>query len=207
MVTTRERILASAIEELDANGTTGLRLKRVASGADVAASYIEHLFGNRDGLIQAACAERSLGLLAELDRSIPAIDDLRPGADGSDLLASFATLLEQIFSTLRRSDRLDLVESIAVARHNPEHAAELANAFAAVNDRLFALGDELREQGLFAPGVSTAGFVRFIYSLLFGEVICDFDPRLEMDRGEWLQIVLQATCGLVAAVPGESSPS
>jgi len=60
----RERILEATIALIEANGEAGLRLEQVAENAAVAKRSIYHFFGDREGLIVAAQAERIINMMA-----------------------------------------------------------------------------------------------------------------------------------------------
>lgn len=60
----RERILEATIALIEANGEAGLRLEQVAETAAVAKRSIYHFFGDREGLIVAAQADRIVKMMA-----------------------------------------------------------------------------------------------------------------------------------------------
>lgn len=52
---TRQRLLAAAISVLETEGEQAIRVRDVAAAAGVTYSAVEHHFGGREGLIEAAC--------------------------------------------------------------------------------------------------------------------------------------------------------
>ena len=56
--TSRDRILEAAIELIDTEGESGVKVDRIAEVAQVAKPSLYHYFGDREGLIVAAQAER-----------------------------------------------------------------------------------------------------------------------------------------------------
>lgn len=55
---TRERLLQATIEVIDAEGVKGVRIRDIASAAGVREPSVYHFFGSREGLVEAALAER-----------------------------------------------------------------------------------------------------------------------------------------------------
>jgi len=191
----RDRILAAAVDDLNHYGLTGLRLQRVALMAEVSPPLINQIFGGRQGLVVAASAERSRILIAQLAELVPGA--VSENVTDAQLYGSFRSLLEESLDPIRRLDRYNLLESIAISRHDAELSAAISAAVLAANDRLIAFGEAFSERGLLADGISAAGFARFIYSILFGEVMCEFDDRLLVSNDEWMAILTHSSRGVV----------
>ena len=179
----RDRILAAAVDDLNHYGLTGLRLQRVALMAEVSPPLINQIFGGRQGLVVAASAERSRILIAQLA-------ELVPGAVNEDVT-------DESLDPIRRLDRYNLLASVAISRHDAELSAAISVAVLAANDRLIAFGEAFSERGLLADGISAAGFARFVYSILFGEVMCEFDDRRLVSNDEWMAILTHSSRGVV----------
>lgn len=191
----RDRILAAAVDDLNHFGLTGLRLQRVALMAQVSAPLINQLFGGRQGLVVAASAERSRIVIAQLAELVP--DVVNDEMTDEQLFKSLRSLLEESLDPGRRLDRYNLLESIAISRHDAELSEAIGVAVLAANDRLLAFGEAFAGRGLLTEGISAAGFARFVYSILFGEVMCEFDDRLLVSNAEWMAILMHSSQGVV----------
>jgi AcrR family transcriptional regulator len=64
-VPTRQRLLDRTIEVIEAEGVPGVRVQPIAAAAGVAVPSVYHFFGSKEGLIEAAQAERYGRVLAE----------------------------------------------------------------------------------------------------------------------------------------------
>ncbi|GAA3666824.1 TetR family transcriptional regulator [Lentzea atacamensis] len=81
----RERILAAAIELVDAVGVEGMSIRDVCAAAGVTPPTVYHYFGDKKGLLDAVVAagfERYLQEKRDRAESADPVEDLRRGWDG-----------------------------------------------------------------------------------------------------------------------------
>lgn len=102
---TRERILATTIELIDAEGEGGLRLDRVAELAQVAKQSVYNLFGDREGLIIAAHTEQYRRILTGLDYMVDGLIDCVTVDDFAKLILTVASMAT-VFGTKARRLRI-----------------------------------------------------------------------------------------------------
>lgn len=87
---TRDRILALAIEALDNGGEASIRVKQIADDAGVSVTSLYHFFGSREGLVEEALVARFN------DGFKTGRDSAREAALTAETAADFAKTLENV---------------------------------------------------------------------------------------------------------------
>jgi AcrR family transcriptional regulator len=95
----KQRLLELAIEAIDESGEPGIRVSELAQAAGIGLPTLYHYFGNREGLIEEAQAERFIRALR--DDAVQLIALLKTCVTKKDLRAA----LSQAFNSRRSSDR------------------------------------------------------------------------------------------------------
>ena len=202
-VARRQRIIEATLQELDREGSTQLRLKRVASIADTSIGLIASYFGGREGVIAEANLVRYQRTFDAYLAPIPS--DLTIDLDETELRGMITRMIDESMIPTRRELRLELVESIAVAQHNPTAAEAMAAVQLAADKRIMRVAEQFADRGLLADGVTPLAFARFWYSLLFGQVVIEGSSVFMINNDEWEATLLRISKTLirpVAATPG-----
>lgn len=113
---TSERVLEAAIDAIEAGGEASLRLDAVARAAGITKPSIYYFFGDREGLVAAAQAERYRRSL--LQGLVDAIELTRRAASREEfesLLPIFVDMVMDPMSAHRRGQRMQVLGS-AVSR-------------------------------------------------------------------------------------------
>lgn len=123
---TKERLLAAAISVIDEEGVKGIRIRDIAAAAGVREPSVYHFFGSRDGLVEAALAERFNIHLSEMFQNFnTGLVDCRTQ---DDFIALARGVLEKAYADGRarvRSIRADIIGS-AQSRPNLKAAVNEA---------------------------------------------------------------------------------
>ncbi len=186
---TRQRILESAVSELEDVGPTRFRLKHVATSAEVSQSLISAYFSGREGLIAAATVERFTMTQEAFFDPFRGLEefDLCPDTLRSILPAVFLATLDED----RRHLRTRMVEAIAVLQHNPEAAQQIADVKDTANEEMLKIALRFENEGLLAEGVSAVAFARVFYSVLFGQVVVENADAFALTNEEWVETLLR----------------
>jgi AcrR family transcriptional regulator len=126
--TTSERILEAAIAAIEAGGEASLRIDAIARAAGITKPSIYYFFGDRDGLVAAAQAERYRGSL--LNGLVESIELTRAAANRKEfeaLLPFYVDVAMQPDGAHRRAQRIQVLGS-AVSR--PKLTEEVSAATA-----------------------------------------------------------------------------
>ena len=123
---TRQVMLEAAIAAIDEGGVESIRTKAIASAADVTEPSLFHFFGNRDGLVEAALAERFLRSQADF------FGDFRDSVFKCRTKREFIALTRGTWqisaSPARRHARRVRVETLAAVQAHPNLGKFLAEA-------------------------------------------------------------------------------
>lgn len=112
-----ERILAAAVQVIDVDGETSLRVTDVAERAGVATALINHHFRSREGLVASAQERRyNRVILEDLARLLDHFDATQSRAETA---AALRTAFASIATRDRASNRLARITALAAAHGRP----------------------------------------------------------------------------------------
>lgn len=183
-VTTRSRILESAAHEIERNGLTQFRVKRVASEADISVALLYSYFTDREDLIAATIVHRFEQVLrgqAEIFTT-----PLREVETAEQLRQALDRMLADAQDPERDEQRLLRIDSISFAHHNTTASEGIARAKSEVSDQIVAIVQPLQDKGLLAPGMTGVAFARIWYALFFGQIALEGEHALSIGSHEWL---------------------
>jgi AcrR family transcriptional regulator len=166
---TKAAILQLAIDTLEANGETGIRVHDIAGACGVTATTLYRYFGSREGLIEAAQTEQCRRLLEFNDISIA--EHLR-AINSRDELHQFLSVVVDRFiaDPERRRGRRMRTFLLASTVGRPELAREVntmvRNSFPRSIDALA----RAKEEGWTRPDFDAAAALDFVATLFEGRV-------------------------------------
>ena len=186
---TKERILEAAIAVIDEKGEAGIRIDDLLREVGVAAPTLYHHFGNREGLVLAAQAERFLRtlrvevpLVIEAFNKCETIDDLRAAL-------RFTVSLRGDRSNVQR--RLRRLNALGSAYARPELAHLMIRAHdAMVKD----VADSLRQfqtRGLIRNDIDLDMVVAWYNGSVLGSLLVEIDETV-LDPDKWSEVMLDA---------------
>lgn len=193
---TRDKILDAAAQEIELNGLTQFRVKRVAAAAGTSVALLYSYFDDREGLIAAAIVHRFRQvLLAQAEIFTEPLRDVESTARLRDALTR--VIAEAQAPDLSRA-RLARVESMSFAEHNSAASSGIEAAKREVSELIYERLKPLEARGLLAPGVSAVAFARIWYALFFGQVALEGEHALSIPRDEWLVALSRLAQAVVA---------
>jgi AcrR family transcriptional regulator len=182
---TRDKILDAAALEIERNGMTQFRVKRVASEAEVSVALLYSYFDDREDLIASTMVHRYRQVLvgtAEIFtkplRSVETTDDLRE---------ALKTIIADAQTPERTEARIHRIESMSFAQHNPAALAGIAAAKQETSALILSCVAPLVDKNLLADGMSGVAFARIWYALFFGQIALEGEHALSIDPDDWLR--------------------
>lgn len=165
---TQQKILDEAIRIIESSGEASVRVHDIESAVGVTAPSIYHFFGNREGLIVAAQAERIL-------RSFEGFDSisremLAKVTSKEELRAVFHELMAFVFSPTRALERQRRISILGSAEGRPDLATvvgETSRAFlqsAAENLQVF------QDRGWVRADLDLVAFNQWLSGVILGRV-------------------------------------
>jgi AcrR family transcriptional regulator len=181
---TRDMILEAASREIERNGMTQFRIKRVASDAQVSVALLYSYFDDREDLIACAIVHRFRQVLLGLAETFTR--PLRDVSTTDDLRQAMRVIISEAQGPLRTEARIQRIESMSFARHNPTASAGIAEAKKETASMIVQRVRPLEEMGLLADGMSAVAFARIWYALFFGQIELEGEHALAVDADEWI---------------------
>lgn len=195
---TRERLLEAAIDAIETGGEAAVRVDLVAEVAAITKPSLYHFFGDREGLIVAAQAERyrrtlSFGIeaMTEATRRCASVDEFR------SLFRIWVSALGAPEGRERRRVRTEVLGS-SVSR--PDLRELVAIEDRRVVDALAALCRIADERGWLDPAVSLEAISAWWWGMVNGRHLVD-DGLLGIDQTEWDRATIAATTALLFGQP------
>jgi AcrR family transcriptional regulator len=198
---TRDTILDAASREIERNGMTQFRIKRVASDAQVSVALLYSYFDDREDLIASAIVHRFRQVLLGLAETFTR--PLRDVTTADDLRQAMRVIISEAQVPLRTEARIQRIESMSFARHNPTASAGIAEAKKETASRIVERVRPLEEMGLFADGMTAVAFARIWYALFFGQIELEGEHALAVDAEEWITALSVLAEGAIRSVPSD----
>jgi AcrR family transcriptional regulator len=199
---TRDRILDAAALEIERNGLTQFRVKRVAAEAGISVALLYSYFEDREDLIAATIVHRFRQVL--LGQADIFTTPLRHVNTGNDLRAALHQMIVDAQAPELDRARLLRIESISFAEHNITASTGIAAAKREASDQILAWVKPLEDKGLLATGMSAVAFARVWYALFFGQIALEGEHALSIGSDDWLE-ALQILADAAVRV-GEVAP-
>ena len=176
-VSTRDRLLAAAVEVFVEQGYEGARLQDIARTAGLTTGAIYANFRGKDELLFAA-----IGARADVE-----MDSLLAEAQGRDPRALLELLGDRLVGTRRQPPLL--IDAIAAARRDDELAGALRNRLDQRERVLADIVERAKADGAIDPALDSAVFARFGLTLAMGALVL---RTLSIDapaEGAWHELI------------------
>jgi AcrR family transcriptional regulator len=183
---TRDRLLEATIAVINESGEAAVRIDAIAAAARITKPSIYHFFGDREGLIIAAQAERLRRALrfgqAEI---VERASECTTKDQYAELLISGVTLFATPEGRERRRTRLEVLGSAAT---RPRLKAIVDQVFTDAADDLAVLFDVGRERGWVTATVSSRALAIWWYGALLSRYLAESNDAF--DDAEWAAIMV-----------------
>lgn len=191
---TRENLLAAAIEVIDQNGMKAVRVRDIAARAGVKEPSVYHYFGSRDGLVEAAQAQRYTRGLIELtgvfDQLVRACNNVE------EFNQVIIRVLAAVFAPEREAIRAVRADVLGSAMSRPRLKEEVAISQSASHLLLSGTISFAQEQGWVRSELDTMAFAVWYTGMVNGRLVYEIDPG-QCEPDEWDRIAEEATLHLL----------
>ncbi|HEY3833906.1 MAG TPA: TetR/AcrR family transcriptional regulator [Acidimicrobiia bacterium] len=174
---TRERLLAAAVEVFVDQGYEQARLADIARRAGLTTGAIYANFRGKAELLFEA-----IGARADTE-----IDAVLAAAHSTDVRALFEQLGDQLVQP--RDNVPLLVDAIASARRDPELATVLRERLGQREQRIAELTAQAQHDGAVDGNLDSATFARFCMTLAMGALVLRTLQTAPPDGGEWHSLI------------------
>jgi AcrR family transcriptional regulator len=168
-------LLERALEVIEADGEQAVRVEEVSSACGVSITSLYHHFGSREGLIEAAQAERFVRVatanLIAFEAEISAVGD----ADQVRVLIErwVVDLVDSSMAGARRA-RTEILASAFTRPNLRERVIESQREY---NHILVRILEDAQRRGIVNPDVPALDLTYCIHGITFGRVIAEIDPE------------------------------
>jgi AcrR family transcriptional regulator len=171
--TTRERVLAVALEQLDAGGEAAVRVDLISTESGVSIGSIYHHFGDREGVIAAAQLRRfSLNTEAGMDAFLAHVEG---NADAAGFRAALLGATTAGDAEQRRAGRWQLLSVLASTVGRPELEQEIAEVQTRINARLETWIRDQQRRGIVRDDLDAHAIIALLWSWKLGFAMNDLD--------------------------------
>jgi len=195
-VETRNRVLAVALEQLEAGGEAAVRIDEIRDRSGVSIGSIYHHFGDREGVIAAAQLRR-FARFAEVDVRALA-DVVEQSADIEEFRSNVRRLTLGSRSQLRTDRRWGRIGVLASTTGRDDLRADIEQIQTRLTDGFAAHVAQGQARGFFRSDLDARAIAVFIEAYTLGLVLNDIDAR-GIDETGWQQVVWTVIDALIPA--------
>jgi AcrR family transcriptional regulator len=187
----KELLLEAAITAIEEGGEAALRVDEVVSAVGVTKPTLYHYFGDRDGLVAAAQAERFRRLMMTgLDEGLEIIRTVESLDEFTASLPAIAAIGSGGMGAERRAARVAVLGS---ATSRPTLTTEVRAALVLACDQLDEFFRIAKERGLITTDFDSAALAMWWFSTLLGRHLVDVldDERITAQWEEMAVVALR----------------
>lgn len=197
---TRARLLDAAIGVIEEHGEAAVRVRDVSAAAGVTYASLYHFFGDREGLIEAAQAERYRRDLLEPIRALrDAVEACRTERDFHEAVR---LAMRAMCAPDRFAVRMNRVNVLGSAQSRPGLARLLADAQHTQNTELAAVFAIGRERGWVREDIDLVMLAAWVNGQSNGRVLIEMDLA-RANEAAWNRVAFD---GVMAAMTGKLPP-
>jgi len=185
---TRSAILLVAMEMLAAHGPDGFTIDEVLIASGASASSLYHHFGNREGLVLAAEAERYRQLAKREDRRN--LDGGHQAHTTEEFFEYLAVQLRRIVTDpATREVRRSRLQVAARALDAPDLAQKTSRSQEAMLAAIAEMFHDAQARGLINQQVDANAYAAWFHGMTLGRTFTEDGP---IDAEAWLEIAIPA---------------
>ena len=193
---TRDNLLEAAISALESGGIGAVKVRDIAAAAGVTYASLYHFFGDRDGLVAAAQAERyKRSILIIKDSFAPELNKCR---NQREFKAFCRRSLAVILGEERADKRMTRINVLGSSQTNPLLQEQIAEAQRAVNRQLADMFRSAQLKGWIRGDLNLETFFAWYSGMITSRVLIEIDSE-HADSKVWdnitIEAILHALCG------------
>lgn len=201
---TRESILRAAVEVIEHEGESAVRVLGVARKAGFSVRMIYYFFGDREGLIEAARARQFVGRGMEDVAAIAQLVDTAPDFDA--FRAGVRRFIAAGMDGPRALQRLSRASVIGATWKRPRLAAVIQAEQLKVLGALETAVQRAQARGFLDPAVPARAFAAFMQAYSFGKVMADVAGPGAVPDVDWARVVERVIAAFGPPTPAPPAP-
>jgi AcrR family transcriptional regulator len=192
---TADLILAEARAMIEESGDNAFRVTDLASRCNVAIGLLYHYFKDRDGLIAAV---RESQFLAHIESDVAMLSNIV--SHEGDLDAVLKILVDDFSdprNKMRNEFRLDRMDALVAARHNPDLLQRLTEAEARLTTEIIATVQQAKIDGLVDPAVDDKALAFMLEVIPLGTALSNVYGDYMPDPEAWRALLTRMLVSLL----------
>lgn len=177
-----QAILQAAKDIINESGENALRVTEVAERAGVAVGLLYHYFADRKALITAV---RELQFLARISADSVILDGIVVQARGENVLRTIIGDFSDPYHPERSGYRLDRIEALVAARHDPELKERLTAAQEELASNIVATIRKAKTAGLLDESIDEKALAFLLEVLPLGLVLTNVYGKYAPEQKDW----------------------
>jgi len=188
-ITTKQKLLDAAIRTINEKGEAGVRIEDLLQEVNVKAPTLYHHFGNREGLIVEAQAERFIqSIRVGVEETIKAF---QKSSTIDDLKAVVRMVVGFRGDASRIESRLQRLNALGAAYARPELAARIVASHEATIREIAAAMRPFQQEGLIRSDIDLEMVIGWYNGALIGGLLVELEPS-SLDGSQWSNIMIDA---------------
>lgn len=177
-----QAILQAAKDIITESGENSLRVTEVAERAGVAVGLLYHYFADRKALITAV---REFQFLARISADSITLDGIVVQARGENVLRTIISDFSDPYHPERSGYRLDRIEALVAARHDPELKERLTTAQEELASNIVATIRKAKRAGLLDESIDEKALSFLLEVLPLGLVLTNVYGKYAPEQKDW----------------------
>ena len=192
---TVDLILAEARTMLEEGGDNAFRVTDLAARCNVAIGLLYHYFKDRDGLIAAV---RESQFLARIESDVEMLSNIvSHQGNAEEILKILVDDMSDPRNKIRNEFRLDRMDALVAARHNPDLMQRLTNAEARLSAEIVAAVQQAKIDGLVDPVVDDKALAFMLEVIPLGTALSNVYGDYLPDPEAWRALLTRMLVSLL----------
>jgi len=192
---TADLILTEARAMIEEGGDNAFRVTDLAARCDVAIGLLYHYYKDRDGLIAAV---RESQFLARIESDVEMLSNIVSHQGNADeILKILVDDMSDPRNKERNEFRLDRMDALVAARHNPDLMQRLTNAEARLSAEIVAAVQQAKLDGLVDPAVDDKALAFMLEVIPLGTALSNVYGDYLPEPEAWRTLVTRMLLSLL----------
>lgn len=192
---TADLILAEARAMIEEGGDNAFRVTDLAARCNVAIGLLYHYYKDRDGLIAAV---RESQFLARIESDVEMLSNIVSHQGNADeILKILVDDMSDPRNKARNEFRLDRMDALVAARHNPDLMQRLTNAEARLSAEIVAAVQQAKLDGLVDPAVDDKALAFMLEVIPLGTALSNVYGDYLPDPEAWRTLMTRMLLSLL----------
>lgn len=192
---TADLILAEARAMIEEGGDNAFRVTDLAARCNVAIGLLYHYYKDRDGLIAAV---RESQFLARIESDVEMLSNIVSHQGNADeILKILVDDMSDPRNKARNEFRLDRMDALVAARHNPDLMQRLTNAEARLSAEIVAAVQQAKLDGLVDPSVDDKALAFMLEVIPLGTALSNVYGDYLPDPEAWRTLMTRMLLSLL----------